>query len=551
MPGELWYVRKLGRVTGPFNLTQLEGLRRRSQLATFHEVSQDKRTWVSAASLDTLFGSPGGNGSTADEVPLQDAAPPPPTADEWFYNDGQKPAGPVDSRHFAALIQSGQIRPETQVWKRGAPNWVALREVPEFAHLIPGSKNGAGTWTNPPDATTSEAPAEDDAKAMRRWSFLVLGAGACVLALALVASLVVLRIRNKGEAGIVGSRKEANKPIAQAKIIDNYQSSGIPEAVGLVVCGWTVTWKSGGVWDDIDSTGSCFAVNAKGHLLTNKHVIEDTQKRQRMPQDFLKKDYAHSSIALIIGKGERTRILDEEKAGKVKLPPPDDPKQREETIQRMIRETAEKVVDNIVKSEVVADDVLKISRMKVFIEPKVWVFFGKEKYEAKILYTSDRFDLGVMRVERAGMPYFHLVTDDESKFSQAVPVYALGFPAATRRANFSDEDSSQQQFLGRHDSVENQLPDVAFHFSISAGIVNLVRIDEKDKGSSKIQHSAKISGGNSGGPLIDENGDVVGINTWVNQEISSSGVLVQDYYALTLPQTLKELERYVPEMSRK
>jgi S1-C subfamily serine protease len=548
MPGELWYVRKLGRVTGPFNMTQLENLCRRSQLAPFHEVSQDKRKWDSAATLDALFGGSGGNGSTADEVPLQDAAPTPPTTDEWLYHDGQTRAGPVDSRQLAALIQSGRIRPETQVWKRGSPAWVALREVPELAHLIPGSKNGAGTSTNPPDPTTNGVPAEDDATALRRWSFLVLGAGACVLVVvALVATLMVYKSRNPAEAGIVGTRKNKstiNQANVLPKTIDSYRSPAIPEAVGLVLCGWTVTRKSGAVVDDVESSGSCFAVNAKGHLLTNKHVVEDTEKRRNMSPDFLKRDYAHKYVAPSIAKEERKKILD----GNVKLPP--DPEKREKEIERLIWESAEAWVEQNVKTEVVADEALRTSRLKVFIEPKVWVFFAKEKYEAKILYTSDRFDLGVMEVDRKDMPYFHLVTDDESKFGTAEPVYALGFPAASRRAVFSLADALNQVSLSGHDRVENQYGDVAFRYIISAGIVNLVRLDET--GSSKIQHSAKISSGSSGGPLIDGNGDVVGINTWVYGERSASGsVSSQDYYAETLPQTLKELEKYVPEMSRK
>lgn len=70
-------------------------------------------------------------------------------------------------------------------------------------------------------------------------------------------------------------------------------------------------------------------------------------------------------------------------------------------------------------------------------------------------------------------------------------------------------------------------------FSLTDGIVSKVtRTDGLDGGSrffveSKmkgtpdhiwIQHTAKINPGNSGGPLFNEEGKVMGINTWVNQE---------------------------------
>ena len=42
-----WYVRSRGRVLGPFTQAQLESLRDRGQLSQFHELSRDKRVWVS------------------------------------------------------------------------------------------------------------------------------------------------------------------------------------------------------------------------------------------------------------------------------------------------------------------------------------------------------------------------------------------------------------------------------------------------------------------------------------------------------------------------
>ena len=50
-----WYTRSRGRIFGPFTRAQLESMRERGQFTRFHEVSQDRQTWTSAASVTELF----------------------------------------------------------------------------------------------------------------------------------------------------------------------------------------------------------------------------------------------------------------------------------------------------------------------------------------------------------------------------------------------------------------------------------------------------------------------------------------------------------------
>ena len=65
-------------------------------------------------------------------------------------------------------------------------------------------------------------------------------------------------------------------------------------------------------------------------------------------------------------------------------------------------------------------------------------------------------------------------------------------------------------------------------------------------GTEYIQHSAPISGGNSGGPLIYDDGSVIGINTLVAFDKEKAGVGVK-YYAVSLNQALR---RNQPESAR-
>ncbi len=39
------------------------------------------------------------------------------------------------------------------------------------------------------------------------------------------------------------------------------------------------------------------------------------------------------------------------------------------------------------------------------IKPNLWVYFAKEKYEAKVIYMSGKYDMAVLKVDREG-PYF-------------------------------------------------------------------------------------------------------------------------------------------------
>jgi S1-C subfamily serine protease len=69
-------------------------------------------------------------------------------------------------------------------------------------------------------------------------------------------------------------------------------------------------------------------------------------------------------------------------------------------------------------------------------------------------------------------------------------------------------------------------------------------------GTEYIQHSAQISAGNSGAPLIYQDCSVIGVNTLVafDKDRPEAGV---KYYAVGLNQALTELKRKVPEAFRR
>ena len=135
-----WYVRARGRILGPFSWAQLESLRDRGQLAQFHEVSQDKRTWVHASTLSDLFGGRSGSGQATEVDGPKNASPSAHAAQGWFYKNAAGTPGPVSDEQIAALVRSGQILADTPIWREGFPCWLPLSDVPEFASLFAAAR---------------------------------------------------------------------------------------------------------------------------------------------------------------------------------------------------------------------------------------------------------------------------------------------------------------------------------------------------------------------------------------------------------------------------
>ena len=97
---------------------------------------------------------------------------------------------------------------------------------------------------------------------------------------------------------------------------------------------------------------------------------------------------------------------------------------------------------------------------------------------------------------------------DEKNLEAGDSIYALGYP--------SSSDFTEQGFYG--EKLVAGIEDV----TITSGVVSRFTTSATFGNTRLIQHDAQINHGNSGGPLLNEDGVVVGINTYgFGQDVSS------------------------------
>lgn len=152
----------------------------------------------------------------------------------------------------------------------------------------------------------------------------------------------------------------------------------------------------------------------------------------------------------------------------------------------------------------------------------VRVYFDEENYvEAYVVDYDEASDFALLRLEKATDKRQALVLCAPSEEMVGTSVYAIGFPA------IADNTAV--------DSVSSWgIEDV----TVTTGSISRL-ITTSGSGARKIQMDAAISGGNSGGPLVNQNGSVVGVNV---MGVSDGEDTL--YYAVNIEDVIPMLKLY-------
>lgn len=105
-------------------------------------------------------------------------------------------------------------------------------------------------------------------------------------------------------------------------------------------------------------------------------------------------------------------------------------------------------------------------------------------------------DIAILKMDKTNLPT--VVLGDDSKLRTGDKVYAMGYPAA----------ATLDGALNVAQAIQEP--------TLTSGIISARK--EMAGGWNVLQTDAAIHGGNSGGPLFNENGEVVGINTFIMRD---------------------------------
>jgi len=218
--------------------------------------------------------------------------------------------------------------------------------------------------------------------------------------------------------------------------------------------------------DYIAAMGSGFFINPNGYIVTNGHVVFCLESTNYKDDIYTKRDIITSATMVLI-----------------------------EYVQNQLgilftQDDVQYILNYNLQNGQVID-----SHRSVYVilgEATGNIIEAHTGYAASVVATSPFLgrDLAILKVELTNTPAL-LIVKNPDEVSVGDQVYALGYPGvATFHPMLSDKTLLDPSF--------------------TEGVVSAKKLTSEDV--SAIQHSADITHGNSGGPLVNDEGKVVGVN---------------------------------------
>lgn len=487
---ERYFIRKRGKITGPFNLEQLLAMRSRGRFSRANEVSTDRLNWQRAAEYAELFPEGNPDFDDAQSYPVGAGAEPSPFADQAAANWDMPPGGAAAGDIGPA---SGQIQPEVEqrskrranlilasitgllvVTGMGFAAWQFAKTPPPTVGPVvdPGAVSSEGHLINVEHLKSPDAIAQGIGLVVCGWNSRAydgLPRHTFMMRVKEVPGNLLYRFsdRNSRYEEFSFPQDRGFVDLSDVSILDgtNYKEMG----TGTFGKWWDPDLRSsdGKLYElkKLGQTGSCFFVSTDGYAITAKHIVEEAFSLQ-----------------------------------------------------------GAKLLDDIVER-------FKYTELK----PTVWVFVNGKVCEAEAVHLSSQFDLAIIKINEPSQVAFALA--DQATLPTDQTVWALGFPTGGRGAVTSMEEKLKDtRFQSARTIKEYFLPEECQH-SQKKGFVS-TSISRAESGN-WIHHTAPIARGDSGGPLVTRTGTVYGINIW-----SDAG----ESLAFSMQQMRSEIDQYVKKL---
>jgi len=220
---------------------------------------------------------------------------------------------------------------------------------------------------------------------------------------------------------------------------------------------------------DLYLSGSGFVVNPEGHILTNAHVATE---------ESLKESYLEKIFVAVLEK--KLNGLDEETLAQYF--------KTEGAFMDFYRNSLAELEAKSVFNWESKLTVLNPSESQEYLSSLI-----KSGFEAKIIsanngFTKDEKDIALIKIEAGRLPALSL--GDSAQVNMGEKIFVFGFPSTAE--------------------VNGRSP---LEATLTQGLVSAVKFSQ-NKEFKILQTDAKISQGSSGGPLLDQDGRVVGIITF-------------------------------------